>query len=51
MFEAEKAAQAMLREAAEKATEINRETDLIKKETPYFPSTSSNLNTNTIRHD
>ena len=26
----------MLREAAEKATEINRETDLIKKETRIF---------------
>ena len=36
VFEAEKAAQAMLREAAEKATEINRETDLIKKETRIF---------------
>ena len=36
VFEAEKAAQAMLREAAEKATDINRETDLIKKETRIF---------------
>ena len=36
VFEAEKAAQAMLKEAAEKATEINRETDLIKKETRIF---------------
>ena len=36
VFEAEKSAQAMLREAAEKATEINRETDLIKKETRIF---------------
>ena len=36
VFEAEKAAQAMLREAAEKATEINRETGLIKKETRIF---------------
>ena len=36
VFEAEKAAQAMLKEAAEKATEINRETDLIKKETSIF---------------
>ena len=36
VFEAEKAAQAMLREAGEKATEINRETDLIKKETRIF---------------
>ena len=36
VFEAEKAAQAMLREAAEKAPEINRETDLIKKETRIF---------------
>lgn len=36
VFEAEKVAQAMLREAAEKATEINRETDLIKKETRIF---------------
>lgn len=36
VFEAEKAAQAMLREAAEKATEINSETDLIKKETRIF---------------
>ncbi len=36
VFEAEKAAQAMLREAAEKATEINRETDLIKIETSIF---------------
>ena len=36
VFEAEKAAQAMLREAVEKATEINRETDLIKKETRIF---------------
>ena len=36
VFEAEKAAQAMLREAAEKATDINRETDLIQKETRLF---------------
>ena len=36
VFEAEKAAQAMLREAAEKATEIHRDTDLIKKETRIF---------------
>ena len=36
VFEAEKVAQAMLKEAAEKATEINRETDLIKKETRIF---------------
>ena len=36
VFEAEKAAQAMLREAAEKVTDINRETDLIKKETRIF---------------
>ena len=36
VFEAEKAAQAMLKEAAEKATDINRETDLIKKETRIF---------------
>ena len=36
VFEAEKAAQAMLREAAAKATEITRETDLIKKETRIF---------------
>ena len=36
VFEAEKAAQAMLREAAKKATDINRETDLIKKETRIF---------------
>lgn len=36
VFEAGKAAQAMLREAAEKATDINRETDLIKKETRIF---------------
>ena len=36
VYVAEKAAQAMLKEAAEKATEINRETDLIKKETRIF---------------
>lgn len=36
IFEAEKAADAMLKNAAEKATEINRETDSLKKATRVF---------------
>lgn len=36
VFEAEKAAEGLLKEAAEKATQINRETDAIKKETRIF---------------
>ena len=36
IFEAEKTAEELLKEAAEKATDINRETDLIKKETRIF---------------
>lgn len=36
IFEAEKAAEGLLKEAAEKATQINRETDVLKKETRLF---------------
>ena len=36
IFEAEKTAEELLKEAAEKATQINRETDAIKKETRIF---------------
>lgn len=36
IFEAEKEAERLLKEAAEKATEINRETDALKKETRMF---------------
>ena len=36
IFEAEKEAERLLKEAAEKATEINRETDVLKKETRMF---------------
>lgn len=36
LFEAEKEADAILKKAAEKATQINRETDALKKETRVF---------------
>ena len=36
IFEAEKEAERLLKEAAQKATEINRETDVLKKETRMF---------------